>query len=370
MGETRRPRARPGRDRSGARAETTRTAGGERARAARSLADGRRCNAVMADKLVAMGFGLVEAENALAQVDGNVAQASALLLAQGEDGGVPPQNDQDQANLATCYSTVGGRLPKPVLGELWVLDLDAHTLRAYLTQNGVAMPENTPFIELQRVAVDLVARLESPSQAAAEASELQPQPVPEPEPAGESEGIPPSVVDAVPQVLAVRRAESWPSCGPVRLDLKALAREMPKASDDVCKDVAWAQLLHTRETIASEISTQPALLTMLISALHIIDCQERKLEQSVAGVAEEAERSESALRMERDLRLAREHSVERARSEARRANAKMVRGETKARAQVAKTQQEKQAAEQKAAANAAAAERKQRKAEKALAAEK
>ena len=52
---------------------------------------------------------------------------------------------------------------------------------------------------------------------------------------------------------------------------------------------------------------QPALLTLLVGALHIVDRQEQKLEASVAGVAEETERSERLIQAERDVRFAREH---------------------------------------------------------------
>ena len=131
---------------------------------------------------------------------------------------------------------------------------------------------------------------------------------PQPEPDVPAEGVPPaSVVDAVPQVLADRRAAAWPSGGPVALDLKALARKLPRASDEPWNDVAWAQLLEKSVTTASEMSAQPALLTLLVGALHIVDRQEQKLEASVAGVAEETERSERLIQAERDVRFAREH---------------------------------------------------------------
>jgi len=264
----------------------------------------------MADELVAMGFGAPQVETALAQAEGSRDRALELLLLGGDESDAGGDVEGELARVRT----VGGDLPDAVLGELWVLDLDARALRLYLQQHGVAMPESTPFAELQSEAVDLVSRLSrlgaalEPEPNAEPEPEVRCEPEPQPEPDVPAEGVPPaSVVDAVPQVLADRRAAAWPSGGPVALDLKALARKLPRASDEPWNDVAWAQLLEKSVTTASEMSAQPALLTLLVGALHIVDRQEQKLEASVAGVAEETERSERLIQAERDVRFAREH---------------------------------------------------------------
>ena len=103
----------------------------------------------MADELVAMGFGAPQVETALAQAEGSRDRALELLLLGGDDAGGDVEGELRRVR------TVGGDLPDAVLGELWVLDLDARALRLYLQQHGVAMPESTPFAELQSEAVDL-----------------------------------------------------------------------------------------------------------------------------------------------------------------------------------------------------------------------
>jgi hypothetical protein len=300
-----------------------------------------------------MACDLAQAELALAQAGGNLDQAAALLLLWAEGAALPPvlpAGDDERLGL-----TASAGLSDEELGELWVLELDAHELRAYLQQNGIAMPASASFDDLRSEAVNLVTAPGVPPAARV----MGPEPEPQPEPTRDApaEGVPPSVVDMAPRVLALRRSDSWPSGGPTTLELKALARDLPRASDAPRNDVAWARKLEAQVSTASQMCPQSPLLMLLVSALHIIDRQEKKLEASVANVADESDRSERELRAERDLRLAREHSVDRTRSalaQARHANAKMMASEQAAL--TAAAEQKKEAAAQK---KEAAAQKKQ-----------
>ena len=163
-----------------------------------------------------------------------------------------------------------------------------------------------------------------------------------------------------------------------RLDLKGLAGALAG------NDLAWVSLLQERLTRASRMvgnasdgGVQSELLLLLISALHIVDAQEKKLHDTVAGVAEDSERAERAQRdlkaqaqaREQDLRLAREHSVQqhrdamRAAEQTRRdeqaAAERKLRSEQKAKATAEKkkavAEKEKAATEKKLKAEKAAA---------------